>query len=294
MKLFFCVVLSFFASVLYAQNLSVNAQLFTAPASRSKKNVNLILKDPQTQKLFSAEILCLPGAASSVSLKNHFEFLSSGFHFQTTPARSSKNKKTVKINAGIDWIFPAEGPFHASGSESFYEGTVIHCARSILPDVFSPLGINQSKNAEIIYVPAMKFSRKKQKKISIFQSKSKWKIKIKVQEAGQAAREVETIPYYHSGRFPAKNPVGIDCRIYNYRGISVLNMYYVHQRGLRKNGKPVTEELDLTLCFAAPEKGKETLLADVTSFCFSDRAAFSKLPAKGGKPIRYQVFLTVK
>ena len=54
------------------------------------------------------------------------------------------------------------------------------------------------------------------------------------------------------------------------------------------------EELSLNLCFAAPPKGSVIQVADLTSFCFAENAAFTKRPADGGQQIRYQVFLAVK
>ncbi len=289
--LIFC---AFFCLFLKANNLDLTTELYFAPVSPEKKNVNDLIKNQKTQKLFSAKILCLPGAASICSLRNHFEFQSSGFRIQTTPSFRQKGKKTTRINSEIDWNLPEDGPFLASGSESFYEGTVIHCTRGLLPGVFSPLGINQSRDAKQNYISAIQFISQPGKTFSVFRQNSKWEISVKILEDGQLKQQMKAVPEYHRGRFPAKNAEGIKCRMYNHRGITVMNMYLSRQIGRRKNGSPVTEELGLTLCFRSPAAGSTIQLADLTSFCFAENASFSKLPGKGGKQICYQVFLTVK
>ena len=283
----------FFSFLVSAGNIELNAELFLAPTAE-KKNINEILKDQKTQKLFTAKILCVRGTASSCTLKNLFEYQSAGFQVNAAPEIAKKGRKTTRFNTNIDWSFPEEGPFLADGKESFYEGTVISCIRGILPNVFSPLGINRAKNVQLIYIPALQFSNLPDTGKSVFRRESKWEITVKIIEEGAPVRTVKTQPVYIRGRFPAKNPAGIQCKMYNYRGITVMNMYYVHQRGIRKNGTPVMEEMDLSLCFYAPRAGSEILLADLVSYCSSGNAAFGKLPAKGGKMIRYQVFLIVK
>ena len=284
----------FFAAVLSANNFEVTSYLYLAPSSESQKSVNLILKEPKTKQLFTAKILGYSGTTSSCSLVNHFETQKAGLSFRTTPDTTRASRKTSKIGAGIDWILPSDGPFRASGKESFYEGTVVNCTRFLRPDTFSPLGINYSKDAKVIYIPAVQFSKFAKAPVSVFRRNDKWEVEIKITEPGKAPRTIRTVPVYHRGRFPAGNPAGFKCRMYDHRGITVLNMYYSHQRGVRKNGSPVMEELSMNLCFAAPGKGREIQLADITSFCFAENAAFSKLPSDGGKQIRYQVILRVK
>ena len=292
MKLFF-LVCSFCCTFLYANNLVMTAELFLTP-SAEWKNVNGILGNPQTQKLFTAKYLCFPGTASACSFRNYFEFQNAGFRVQTTPTVLKKGKKNSRINLETDWNFPADGPYLASGTESFYEGAVIQSTRNLIPGVFSPLGITQSRDAKLSYLPALRFSPQEQSSFSVFRNNSKWEITVKIQEDGKWKKTIRTVPIYHQGRFPVKNPEGIRCHIYNHRGISVLNMYCTYRRGVRKNGSPVMEQMDLTLCFLAPAPGKEVMLAELTSYCFAENAAFSKLPAAGGKTITCQVFLTVK
>ena len=213
---------------------------------------------------------------------------------QTTPSPLRKGKKTTRISSEIDWNLQKEGPFLASGTESFYEGTVIQCTRNLLPNVFSPLGINQSRDAKLLYIPVIQFTPHSAEKYSEFRGHSKWELVVKILENGTLKQQIRTVPEYHKGRFPAKNPEGIKCRMYNHRGITVMNMYLSRQQGKRKNGSPVMEELDLTLCFLAPAAGSVIKLAELTSYCFAENVSFSKLPEKGGKKICYQVFLTVK
>ena len=294
MKPFLLCILAFCGTFLSARNIELNAFLFQAPTERAQKDVRNILKAPGTQKLFSVKMICYPGASSSVSLGNFFGYRKAGFQFKATPEIVKKNKKTTRFNAEFDWFLPSEGPFLAPLNENYYEGTIINGIRGILPDVFSPLGVNQSKGSDCLYIPALQFSKKTVNRFSVFTREKKWEITIKVKEDGKPEQVIRATPFYQRGKFPAFNPVGIECRMYNFRGVTVMNMYYCHQRGIRENGTPVTEELALSLCFNAPVKGAEILLADVTSFCFSDKAAFMKLPADGGKQIRYQVILTVK
>lgn len=294
MKPFCAIFFVFCAAGLFANNFEVTSHLYIAPSSGNQKSVNLILKEPGTKQLFTAKIIGHSGAASSCTLVNHFETQKAGFTFRTTPENAKTPRKTNKINFGIDWILPSEGPFRASGKESFYEGTVINGSRFLRPDTYSPLGINYSKDAKVVYIPAVQFSKFPEAPVSVFRRYDKWEVSIKIMEPGKSPQTIRTIPVYHRGRFPVTNPAGFKCRMYNYRGITVLNMYYSRQRGVRENGSPVMEEISLNLCFAAPEKGKEIRLADITSFCFAENAAFTKLPADGGKEIRYQVFLKVK
>ena len=294
MKKILPILFSFCCLYLCADNLELTSELFLSPAGTNKKNVNEILKDKETQKLFSATIRCLPGTASICTLRNYFEFQSSGFRIQSTPSSSKKGKKTTRIVSEIDWNLQSEGPYLASGTESFYEGTIIHSTRSLLPGVFSPLGINHSRDAKQMYIPAVQYSHAPKQPSSVFTRNSKWEITVKILENGIQKQILRTTPVYHQGRFPVKNPVGIQSRMYNHRGITVLNMYCNHKRGTRKNGSPVFEQLELTLCFLAPPAGKETMLAELNSYCFAEGAAFFKLPSNGGKRICYQVFLTVK
>ena len=281
-------------AVLFANNMEYNVSMYLAPASECNKKVNETLKNEKTQRLFTGKIIGVAGTTSGCSFVNHFAFQKAGFSFKITPAASKVEKKTTRISANIDWTLLEGGPFKASDKESFYEGTVLSCTRSLLPGTFSPLGINLSKDAKVIYIPAIQFSKLPKTAHTTFQRGDKWEISVKVIEPGKAPQTIQAVPTYHRGRFPVTNPAGIKCRMYNYQGVTVMNMYYSHQRGVREDGTPVMEEITLNLCFYAPPKGSVIQLADLTSFCFAENAAFTKFPAAGGKQIRYQVFLTVK
>ena len=294
MKYACSVLFAIFGFVLSAGNLELTASMYLAPASESNKNVNATLKNPKTQRLFIAKIIGFSGTTSGCTLINHFGFQKAGFSFKATPGTVQKGKKTTKINTNIDWTLLEAGPFKASEKESFYEGTVVNCTRRLLPGTFSPLGINLARDAKVIYIPTLQFANLPNTPYSIFQRSSKWEVSVKITEPGKAPRIIRTVPTYHRGRVPGTNPAGIKCRMYNYQGITVMNMYCSHQRGVRENGASVMEELSLNLCFAAPPKGSVIQVADLTSFCFAENAAFTKRPADGGQQIRYQVFLAVK
>ena len=286
--------LIFCATALFANNMEFTASMYLAPASECNKNVYGTLKSKQTQQLFTAKIISFSGVTSGCSLINHFGYQKTGFSFKATPNAPNAGKKASRITANFDWTLLEGGPFKASEKESFYEGTVVSCTRSLLPETFTPLGINLSKDAKVIYIPTLQFSKLPQTSASIFQRSSKWEVTVKITEPGKEPQIIRTVPVYHSGRFPGTNPAGINCRMYNHQGITVMNMHYTNQRGLREDKTPVLEEIALNLCFAAPPKGSVIQLADLTSFCFAENAAFSKFPSEGGKQIRYQVFLTVK
>ena len=278
-----------------AENLELETTLYQSRKTASQpKTMNYLLNGEHSQKLFSAKLLCAADATSSCSLVNHFGFQKAGFSVKITPAQPKTKKRNYRIETTIDWNLMEEGPYLASTTESFYEGTVINCVRNLLPETFSPLGISQAKNVEAVYIPAIKFLVKQEDKSVIFQRNSVWKVTIKVEEAGKTPRIVRTVPVYHRGKFPARNPPGIKCRMYQFKSITVMNLYYCYQRGLRKDGTPVLEELDLSLCFKVPEKAGTIRLAELISFCAEENCAYGKMPAKGGKPVKYQISLTVK
>ena len=295
MKLFSILFLLSVLCSIPAKNLEISTELFLAPAQDPKRSVDVILKDVRTQKLFTCKILTALNATSICFLQNHYEFQSSGFRIQLTPKLSQSSRKTHRIESAIRWNFAADGPFLASGEESFYEGTYVSSTRNLLSETFSPLGISRSKIDGTIYIPAIQYSEKRIPDINIFRRSSKWNITLKITEEGKNPEVHSIVPVYHRGRFPAKNSPGeFKCRMYAQHGVTVMNFYFNQQRGKRKNGTPVLEEINLSLCFEAPPSGTEVCLADVTSCCFSGNTAYGKLPGDGGKKIRYQVFLTVK
>ena len=294
MKHFCTLILFLCGTFIFAKNMEFTGSMYLAPASECNKNIYNTLKNGQSQQLFTAKIIGFSGVSSGCSLINHFGFQKTGFSFKTTQNTQKNEKKIFRITIDFDWTLLSGGPFKASEKESFFEGTVVSCTRSLRPETFTPLGINMAKDAKVIYIPTLQLSKLPATSASIFQRSSKWEVTVKITEPGKEPQIVRTIPVYHRGRFPGTNPAGINCRMYNYQGITVMNMYYTHQRGVREDKIPVMEEIALNLCFAAPPKGSVIQLADLTSCCFAENAAFSKFPADGGKQIRYQVFLTVK
>lgn len=283
------------ALFLNAENLEIETVLYRAPSLREQqKTLNVLLEGKETKKLFTAKVLCFTGVESSCTLSNNFQYQRTGFTIKLTPAVPKQQKKNYPIKYSIDWTFTEHGPFLASAKESFYEGTLINSLRNLQPELFSPLGITQSKNTNAVYIPAIRFSRREKKPEQIFRRGGKWEILLRITEDGKPPEEIKTIPIYHRGKFPATNPPGINCRMFNFRGITVMNMYYCHQRGIRKDGIPVFEEMDLSLCFLAPGRGKTVKLADLISHCYGENTAFGKSPEQGGRPIRYELFLTVK
>ena len=295
MKSFFFALFLLTAGVLSAENLLLETWLYqSAKPDSPRKTMNYLLSGERSQKLFHATILCAPQATSSCSLVNHFGFQKAGFSLKITPSHPKTAKKNYRIETTIDWNLMEAGPYLASTTESFYEGTVINCVRNLLPGIFSPLGISQAKNVQAVYIPAIKFQTQQAKSEEQFTRRSRWEIMIRMEEEGKPPKTIRTIPVYHRGKFPARNPAGVKCRMYQFQSLTVMNLYYCFQRGVRKDGSPVLEEMDLSLCFKAPEKGRTVQLAELTSYCAAENCAYGKMPAKGGKTIKYQIFLTVK
>lgn len=284
-----------FSGSLTAENLMIRTDLFSTPGENNRKNVNELLNDERAQKLFSGKILCTTSADSSFSFFNLYEFQKSGFSIKLTPAFPKDGRKNYRIETNLNWNFAEDGPFLASGTESFHEGTVFLGVRHLIPGRFSPLGITESRNANRSYIPAITFSREDLTGRSIFRRNSKWEIRLIISEPEKEDKIITATPVYHRGNFPAKNKPGeLQCRIYNHSGICVMNLLYCTEKGLRENGEPVLEQIMLSICFEAPEKGSEILLADLSSFCADEQTAFGKLPSKGGKESRCQVILYVK
>ena len=283
------------------ENLVLRTELFMQKSgSVSDKKINEVLESPSTGKVFSASVTSAASATASVSLINCYQDQVSGFSVRISSGKIREKMKNYRISSDISWNFAEEGPYLASGTESFYEGTRITSVRNLLPETFSPLEIVKSKNAERVYVPAVVFTVKgAQKEKSVFRRgrEKEWEIVLRIEEEGKTPVIFRLNPVYHHRTFPTKTePGGIQCRMYDFKEqgkITVMNLVYCRQRGMRKDGNPVLEQISLSLSFEAPGKGSVMQLADLTSFCSDGTAAYGKLPQDGGRRIRYQVFLHV-
>ena len=146
-----------------------------------------------------------------------------------------------------------------------------------------------------IVIPAITYQVLNTAELIPFQRDSKWNITLKISGDDVPEQILSCTPVYHRGRFPVQTTPGkLECRIYQHGEISVINLVYCKNLGKREDSSAVTEQLSLTLCCFLNRDSRDLLLADMTSFCAADGAAFGRLPGKGGKKLRYQVFLTVK
>ena len=279
---------------LHGENLLLQTELFAAsgkgPADRS---VNQLLEEKETQLLFSSRMLCAPGADSSCFLLNYFGSRQSGFTVKLSPHNQAPKRKNRKIVSELQWNFASEGPFQASGTEGFYEGTVASNTRFLLPGIFSPLGITRATSAEILYLPAITYHPQNVKTEVPFLRGAKWKLTLKITREGSPDETLTCVPVYHRGRFPVQTePDVFQCRMYQHGSLTVLNAIHCYELGKRSDGSAVTQQVSLTLCLKVPDDQKELLIADLTSFCGAGKTAFGKLPGAGGTKLRYQFWLS--
>ena len=281
---------------LYGENLLLQSDLYLSVNEKAPQmTVNQLLSSPGSSHLFRGKILCAPGTDSSFFLYDCFGFRQSGFSAKITPGKRNAPKNNRKFVSEWNWHFAPDGPFVSSGTEGFYEGTMISNTRYLLPDLFSPLGITRATSTDNLYIPVITYQVQSTGELIPFRRDSKWKIMLKISGDGVPEQILTSTPVYPRGRFPVQTTPGkLECRIWQHGEISVINLVYCKDLGKREDSSAVTEQLSLNLCCFLNKDSRDLLLADITSFCAADGAAFGRLPGKGGKKLQYQVFLTVK